>query len=88
MCMDCPELKRLGMFRKHYATWCNNDFNLAKVGVVGSNPIARSNFPDSMRKRGPKSPLPESGLVDPRRATDCGGTCAAYRSASSRAAAS
>jgi hypothetical protein len=37
--------KGLGTAGKERATPGKNVFNLAKVGVVGSNPIARSNFP-------------------------------------------
>ena len=36
--------KGLGTSRKERATRGNSVSNLAKVGVVGSNPIARSNF--------------------------------------------
>jgi hypothetical protein len=37
------EDKGLGASGKHHATPSNHDFNLAKVGVGGSNPLARSN---------------------------------------------
>ena len=41
--------KGLGTEGKERATPRKNVFNLAKVGVVGSNPIARSNFLPRMK---------------------------------------
>jgi hypothetical protein len=41
--------KGLGTSRKERAILGNRVFNLAKVGVVGSNPIARSNKINHLR---------------------------------------
>ena len=47
--MKLGQDKGLGTSRKERATRGNSVSNLAKVGVVGSNPIARSNFLPRMR---------------------------------------